>query len=67
MDGATVSIPECLKNLFVHICDMIKGKESDVADIAFEKLAKKVSKFFCFVFELPESGFIISKLKIFDM
>ena len=31
-----------------HICDMIKGNESDVGDIVLEILAKKEVKFFCF-------------------
>ena len=29
--------------------DMIKGNESDVADIVFEILAKKEFKFLCFI------------------
>ena len=31
------------------ICDMIKGNESDVGNIVLEILAKKGSKFFCFI------------------
>ena len=31
-------------------CDMIKWKESDVADIVFEILAKKDFEFLCFTF-----------------
>ena len=30
-------------------CDMVKGNESDVAEIAFEILAKKESQLFCFI------------------
>ena len=35
--------------LWVKICDMIKGNESDVTDIAFEILAKKESELFYFI------------------
>ena len=35
------------KHLLDYIFDMIKGDESDVADIAFEILAKEESQFFC--------------------
>ena len=31
------------------ICDMIKGNESDVANIGFEILARKEFKLFCFI------------------
>ena len=31
------------------ICDMIKGNESDVANIVFKILAKKDFKFLCFI------------------
>ena len=37
-----------LKLINFVICDMIKGNESDVADIVFEILAKKELKFFLF-------------------
>ena len=33
----------------LHICDMIKGNESDVANIVFEILAKEVVKLICFI------------------
>ena len=36
-------------NFVYIICDMIKGNESDVANIVFEKLAKKVFIFLCFI------------------
>ena len=32
-----------------HICDMIKGNESDVGNVVFEILAKVVFKFLCFI------------------
>ena len=37
-------------NRICVLCDMIKGNESDVADIALDILAKKESQFFfCFI------------------
>ena len=36
-------------NYILHICDMIKGNESDVADIVFKISAKQEVKFFCFI------------------
>ena len=39
-------IIEFFKTCKMHICDKIKGNESDVADIVVEKLAKKELNFF---------------------
>ena len=36
----------------LNTCDMIKGNESDVADIGFEILAKKEFESFCFTWFL---------------
>ena len=36
------------RSVFI-ICDMIKGNESDIADIDFEILAEKEFKFFCVI------------------
>ena len=41
--------------LFIpYICDMIKGNESDVADIVFEILAKKEIPLFYIVFSVDK-------------
>ena len=40
----------------VEICDMIKRNESDVGDVVFEILAKRVFKFLCFILFLALSN-----------
>ena len=40
----------------LHNCDMIKRNESDVGDIDFEILAKKVFRLFCFILFLASTN-----------
>ena len=50
MSFHTSVLIEGIDNLCMeHICDMIKGNESDVANIIFEILAWKGFTFFCFI------------------
>ena len=51
------------------ICDMIKGNESDVADVVFVIPAKEVTKFFCFILFLTGDNLLLlcNQVSIFDI
>ena len=51
----------------MRICDMIKGNESDVANIDFELQAKRGDKFSCFTLFKIQKDLLISQEPAFGL